>query len=352
MFGVLGFAIALLGSSLAGFYDLRTTEIPDWNSLSMIFLGLGLNLFRSLWTSNPVYFFQSASVGTAFFVFGFLMYMGGQWGGGDAKILTGVGTLLPSLPAFAPAETLLPFPFSIFVNLFFVGTVYIVVYAFSYAFFNEDIVRQFVNLLKKEKKSLLVFLLVISLLSILPSFVFPGRFSLLFLLLIPAALAIFLLGKFLKIVEDVGFIREVDSEELEAGDMLAEENPVVDSDVDYEEEMKESSSVFSFFILLPATMYTFSYIQGFYFALAVFSGLFGLGLLSFYFLVYKTDLLSEFSIFKSSSTRIRGLTAEEAQAVSEDQETVKVRSGVRFAPAFPLAILFTIYLGDFFFLFI
>ncbi|MFP4045729.1 MAG: prepilin peptidase [Candidatus Aenigmatarchaeota archaeon] len=352
MFGTAGFSLALIGSALAGLYDLKTTEIPDEISLGMIASGLVLHLVQSLWTGNPIYFFQSAATGCIFFTFGFLMYMGGQWGGGDAKVLTGVGTLLPVLPLFATVESLLAFPIAFFVNLFLVGAVYIIVYAFVHALRCERVPKEFLSSLRKERREFAVFTALISVVSLFLFYVFSGEMSYVFLFLIPAAVSLFLLGKFLKTVEDVGFVREIDTADLEVGDMLAEETKTVDEDIDHRDEMREASLVFSFFVLLPLTMYFFNYTESIYFLMATVSGLFGLGLALSYLIIYKLHLLRGLKLFRTSSGRIRGLNESEVKKIREEKETVRVRGGVRFAPAFPMAILFTVYIGDIFLLLI
>ncbi|MDY6765970.1 MAG: hypothetical protein SVW77_01260, partial [Candidatus Nanohaloarchaea archaeon] len=44
--------------------------------------------------------------------------------------------------------------------------------------------------------------------------------------------------------------------------------------------------------------------------------------------------------------RIAGLTAEQVEELQETQDTVTVRTGVRFIPSFPAAILLLLLVGD------
>jgi len=100
---LIAFAVALAGSALGAAWDLRTTEIPDEIPYVMIAIGLLLYGWQSYTQGSFWPLAWSLGVGGAFFAFGFLMYQIGQWGGGDAKLLAAVGCLLPNA-AGLPAE--------------------------------------------------------------------------------------------------------------------------------------------------------------------------------------------------------------------------------------------------------
>ncbi len=98
--------VAFVGSTLAGIIDLKTTEIPDKIPYVMMGIGIVGNLVKSylVWSYTPIAL--SFLVGLLFLGFGFLLYYTGQWGGGDAKILSAVGFLLPQ---FSSVKTFFPF---------------------------------------------------------------------------------------------------------------------------------------------------------------------------------------------------------------------------------------------------
>ena len=102
---------AFLGSSIAGIIDLKTTEIPD--EIPYIMMGIGIlgNSIKSyiFWSYTPI--MLSIIFGLLFLGFGFILYYTGQWGGGDAKILSAIGFLLPQ---FSSNRSLFPFPLSFF----------------------------------------------------------------------------------------------------------------------------------------------------------------------------------------------------------------------------------------------
>ena len=86
--------IALIICVIGSITDLRIREVPDWLNLTGILIGIFVHAIGSVMTLNGWFFLESIfGLGIAFLI-GSLMYYGGQWGGGDTKLLTAVGALL------------------------------------------------------------------------------------------------------------------------------------------------------------------------------------------------------------------------------------------------------------------
>lgn len=334
MFDLIAVSVAIIGSSIAGAYDLRTTEIPDWASVGLIFFGLGINLVHSLLEWNPVYIVRSGVICAAFFAFGALMYLAGQWGGGDAKVIAGVGALIPASPAFA-RDAFLFFPFALFINIFLVGTVYIIGYAFVFAFSHSDIMGSFLAELKENFKKII-------LITSFPAFIFvffvflqgPNRYVYNFLFMVPAVFSLLVLLRFLKAVEREGFKEEVNVEELEPGDMLAEVPEEMDLTYDIHDDLKDICQVLSPVVLLPLVVYLLKIGE-----IYLYISIFPTALVAVLGLVYLLRLFP-------SVNAIRGLDEEEVEKIRDEREGIEVREGVRFAPVFPLAILVSVYFGN------
>ena len=262
--------IALFGSSLAAFWDLKTTEIPDVIPHLMIISGILFHLFYSFYQKDFSFLFRSLIYGLGFLGFGFLLYFLGQWGGGDAKILSAIGFLLP----FYPKSFFLSFPLSFLFNVFFVGAIYIIVYALIFSFLNRKIWKKFFEEVKGYSKglflgffSLFIFLFLINFYffeiepkeNLILSFSFP------FLTLL-----LIIVVRFAKIVEDYGFKKKIPISRLKVGDVLLE------------------SKVWE------------------------------------------------------------GITEEELKKIKRSgKKYVWIKEGVRFGPVFPLALLLTLFYGDF-----
>ena len=121
---VIGISALLIGV----YTDIKTREIPDWLTYSLIAAGIGIRLVHSVVFNDWMYSLYGLIGLLVFVALAFLLYYTGQWGGGDSKLLMGIGVLFATYPNvllnwFNP---ILNWPFlGIFLfNLLFVGAVY------------------------------------------------------------------------------------------------------------------------------------------------------------------------------------------------------------------------------------
>lgn len=278
MIELISFLIALIGSSVAAAWDLKTTEIPDQIPHTMIVLALILSIVQSVLQGSYMPVVMSLLAGGSFLALGFILYFFGQWGGGDAKLLAAVAFLLPTTPKFFNQELLLPFPLTYLLNVLYVGAAYMVGYAFVVSLMNKKVTRTFFNDLKASVSLILLGAPVIFFLFLTINWylynalVHEVEFSYLFwssLLPVCFFFSLWFLWKFVKVVEEVGFKKRVHVSKLKVGDVLLE------------------------------------------------------------------------------SKRWEGITEAELRKIRKSgKKYVTIKTGVRFGPAFPLAIIFTFYFGD------
>lgn len=279
MFETISFLVAMIGSSLAGIYDLKITptEIPDIIPYAMIGLALILALVQSVFELNYMIFVNSLIYGISLLAFGYVMYRFGQWGGGDAKVLAAIGFLSPGLSTFM-RNVQFPFAFSYLMNMFIVGAAYMLIYAFVLAALNKKIFSEFFRSVKSSSNIILisssvlffVFLFgnwyLFSSFNIAVSFqsVLVNSFALILL-----STSLFLVFKFVKAVEDIAFKKKIPISKLRIGDVLME------------------SKVWD------------------------------------------------------------GITEKELRKIKRSgKRSIWIKTGVCFAPTFPLALIFTLYFGD------
>ncbi len=86
--------IALLALAIASYTDLREREVPDLINYPLIILGLILGLVASIISASFWPFISSLFGLFLGYLLGALMFYTGQWGGGDAKMLMGLGALV------------------------------------------------------------------------------------------------------------------------------------------------------------------------------------------------------------------------------------------------------------------
>ncbi|OGI15377.1 hypothetical protein A3K63_05700 [Candidatus Micrarchaeota archaeon RBG_16_49_10] len=220
--------VAFAGSLLAGIIDLKTTEVPDWIPYAMGTIGILANITKSILSGSYIPIAYSAAVGLGYLGFGFLLYYLGQWGGGDAKILSAIGFLIPT---FSTGKIFFPFYIGFLFNVFFVGAIYMIAYILVLSFINRGIWKSFFKGMAGIRKPAILYsglavLLAAALFVYLSAFrfgLFPVDFAVkfsLFVLLIVSGM--FLLWRFAKTVEDVGFKKRIPLAKLKEGDVILE----------------------------------------------------------------------------------------------------------------------------------
>ncbi|HLC59609.1 MAG TPA: prepilin peptidase [archaeon] len=281
MYEYLPLTIAVAGSSIAGLWDLKTTEIPDLIPRTMTIIALIFWGVYSYLLHDYSFIINSVLVGGSLFAFGFLMYYAGQWGGGDAKLLSSTGFLIPS--GLGLSKLLFPFALSYLVNVFLIGAVYMIGYAAVMALRDKKIVKDFSYSVKSSSKimfgipvliflSFMAFNLFLSRnLGVIQSITFHIYNSLFISIL---SLGLMFTWKFALSVEKIGFKKKIPVSKVREGDVLE----------------------------------SFKYWEG---------------------------------ATKEQVARIK----------KSGKRFVVVKDGVRFGPVFPIALLFTIYVGDFIALF-
>ncbi|MFC1800905.1 prepilin peptidase [Nanoarchaeota archaeon] len=219
IFDYILYGIALIGLVAGSYSDLKTREVPDWLSYGMIFTGLGLRLVFSLKEFNWSIFFEGLIGFLVFVVIAYMMYYMGQWGGGDSKLLMGLGALIGLKLQFNPLPNLGLF----FLNLLIIGAVYGLIWLVMLAVLNKS---KFLDELKKQNqglKNIKLGLLFLGIAAVVGSFLVPGLLKGLFL-----AIGIMPLGTMyawmgIKSVENFAFYKQVNPKQLTEGDWIAED---------------------------------------------------------------------------------------------------------------------------------
>lgn len=124
------FFLALVWLVFASIQDLKTREVANWLNFSLIAFGLSYRVFYSLWSGNSEFFVLGLIGFLVFLAVGNLMYYSGAFAGGDAKLLMGLGAVIP-----AYSYSSLWVNLSVFLAiLFFCGAVYSLSYSLILVF--------------------------------------------------------------------------------------------------------------------------------------------------------------------------------------------------------------------------
>lgn len=224
MIGWILFLVTLAFLLFASYLDVRTKEIPDELSLSMIALNVTIRLVYSIYTKNGDFFIQAIIAGTVFAFFGYLLFLARQWGGGDFLLLIGMGVGFASVPSdlgafFRPVMSeIVPFWASLLINMLMVGSVYGLFCVLIYGFGKEEVRKNFMQRAYGGKEVLAAVLL----------FSLPAAYLLSFVLLPLIIAAFWLLFLYAKAVEEVSFVRQVKVSELREEDWILKDIKVGD----------------------------------------------------------------------------------------------------------------------------
>jgi Flp pilus assembly protein protease CpaA len=142
---ILGF----IGISFATIEDLKKREIANWINFSLIIFALGFRFFYSLFSLNNFNFFYQGLIGFGvFFVLGNLLYYSRVFAGGDAKLMMGLGPILPLSEGFLNNLNLFIWFFLLFL---IIGAVYGILVSLFLGINNS---RNFkIDFIKRVKKS-------------------------------------------------------------------------------------------------------------------------------------------------------------------------------------------------------
>lgn len=121
--------LALVWIIFATIQDLRTREIANWLSFSLIIFAIGFRFFYSVFSETGFEFFYEGLIGLGiFFIIGNLLYYGKIFAGGDTKLMIALGAILPFSLNFLDNIKI----FILFFILFFLaGSVYGLIYSLT-----------------------------------------------------------------------------------------------------------------------------------------------------------------------------------------------------------------------------
>lgn len=219
--------ITLIVLLIASYSDIKYLEVPDWLSYGLIFGALGIRAIFSIAESWNI--LLSGILGFAVcFALACLFYYTSQWGGGDSKLLMGMGMVIGiTYPFNVTSWNLLLF----FVGLLMLGAIYglfwIIYIAISKRKLFSVKFKEYLNEYKKVHVVLGIVSVILLIIFLFGIFGIKNGYSF-FWPIIPFPLASFYLFLFVTTVENSCFIKKISIEQLTEGDWLAEDVVVGD----------------------------------------------------------------------------------------------------------------------------
>ncbi len=210
----LSFIVLLIGSIT----DLKTREVPDWVNYGLIISGVGLNVLFTAIYSSPSFIVNSIVGLAVFFGIAYIMFEMGQWGGGDSKMLMGLGAIIGLDVSALSRQFLLGF----FINAMFAGAVYGLLWSIFLAFKNwKKFKKEFKSILSSKNmvfsKKLIVAAAI--LLTVLIFFI-EAKFKIVLLLMMLLIILTLYLSASVKAIEKSSMYKLVEPAKLTEGDWI------------------------------------------------------------------------------------------------------------------------------------
>ena len=225
-------AIGTVGFGLGAYWDLKTTEFPDWLPYCVILAALAVRGIFSFILGDWWILLYAVMVGMLFLGFGLLLYYMKQWGDGDAWLLGALGFLFPTYsvlqiagPPFQ-AFGYLPFPIIVLFNFFLISFCYLVAYSVALGLRHRKAAGKFMKELRKDSMNIILIVAgfaalclgMVSYLNISLGIPISSMLNLLSLPAIFAAVIIFI--RYGRFVEQNLFRKRIPVSKLRPGDVL------------------------------------------------------------------------------------------------------------------------------------
>jgi len=213
--------VGFIGLIFATITDIKKREVPDWLNYSLIAIGLGARGIYSLLTEDGSYILYGLLGFAVFFAFSNIMYYTRQWGGGDCKLLMGLGALFGNYGLDSLFGYNLPFLAGLLINIFIMGVFYGVLYALFLGLKNR---KKFFMEFRKNKFNEIKIAGSAGVILVFFSWIFLDYFfaKLLTILILIIFVAVILLS-FMKVVEKSCMYKKVDVNKLVVGDWLVDD---------------------------------------------------------------------------------------------------------------------------------
>jgi len=208
--------LAFIWIAIAVIQDIRKREVANWVNFSLVAIALSYRAFVSVFLWDYWYFVYGLIGFGIFFALANLFYYSRIFAGGDAKLLIGLGPILPFSYLFY--ENLKIF-FYFIVLLMFCGSIYGLLYSVILSYrHKKQFSKEFLKQLKKNKRIILVFIIPAVFL-----FVFSLIVEVSLFILLPLLVLIFpFLYIYAKAIEESCMVKKIAAMDLTEGDWLHE----------------------------------------------------------------------------------------------------------------------------------
>jgi len=215
---IIAFIALLIGSMT----DLRKREVPDYVSYSLIVFAFASSIFYSIIKGDYIYIAQTAMGFLIGIGIAYAMFYLGQWGGGDSKLIMGLGAVI-GFNAFVIFGEKNYWLVILLILIVLVGAIYGLFWSIYLAIKHRKEFRKALIDISRKKNILLMRRIAMGSLIVFAAiaiFMIPEEFKLMFFVLIAAAFFMFYLWLFVRVIEQGCMVKDVSISVLTEGDWI------------------------------------------------------------------------------------------------------------------------------------
>jgi len=211
-------SVTLLFLLFASWFDLRTGEIPDEVTLGLSVVMLLVSGVYSILSYNFSFVLSAFTVGLLYFILGYGLHYLGEWGGGDVKLIAGVGCCLGFLNVLDYLnEGMMPYYVDYLINIALVSSPYVLVYTLVLGLMKPSVFSRFRKTLSSK---IVLFIVLFSFIPSVSAYLLDLGSLILLYLMIPLLVV---LSVYLKTVEKEALQKTVGLDELQVEDVVAKD---------------------------------------------------------------------------------------------------------------------------------
>ena len=214
--------IAFLYLVAGSISDIKRREVADWANYGLIAMGFAVNLILSL-VLGDYHFILNSFIGFGvFFLIALVMFYTGQWGGGDSKMLMGIGALYGMGLRLEENSFIISF----LIASLLAGAVYGIFWSFGIALMNwKAFIKEYNKTGREEAIRNVRILVIVFVIASLSSMLFPisGEIKLSLVFFGAVVFITFYAWLVIKAVEKSCMFRNVAPSGLTEGDWIAKE---------------------------------------------------------------------------------------------------------------------------------
>jgi len=214
--------IAIVALIIASMTDLHNREVPDYVSYGLIFVALASALLQTIISWDYTYIAQSVMGFLIGLIIAYIMFYLGQWGGGDSKLIMGLGAVI----GFNTFQLFGENNYWILILLaciILVGAMYGLAWSIFLAIKNWQTFMKSMKLWMNKRAVLItrrVVMISILVLMILTVTIVPPEYKLMMLSFLVMFYILFYIWLFVKVIEETCMIKDIAIKKLTEGDWI------------------------------------------------------------------------------------------------------------------------------------